>query len=158
MGHYFLDTQYMTIINILLHHSPIIMSSSCLSIFILMFSCWVKEIVDGQLDEAQYYNASFIDEYSNNFIQLRVRIDPGVYIECNILWSLGRGWLLGRKNECVGEHGKRGKLYQRSGIFITVCPHCPGSSDPLYVSYYIKWVTTSWIYCIQNTFNIVKGK
>ena len=116
MGHYFLDTQYMTIINILLHHSPIIMSSSCLSIFILMFSCWVKEIVDGQLDEAQYYNASFIDEYSNNFIQLRVRIDPGVYIECNILWSLGRGWLLGRKNECVGEHGKRGKLHQTSVI------------------------------------------
>ena len=25
---------------------------------------------------------------------------------------------------------------------------CPGSSDPLYiVTYYIKWVTTSWTYC-----------
>ena len=35
--------------------------------------------MDGQLDEAQYYNASFIDEYSNNFIQLKVRIEPGVY-------------------------------------------------------------------------------
>ena len=25
---------------------------------------------------------------------------------------------------------------------------CPGSSDPYYiVTYYIKWVTTSWTYC-----------
>ena len=29
---------------------------------------------------------------------------------------------------------------------------CPGSSDPFYiVSYYIKWDTTSWTYCILAT-------
>ena len=28
---------------------------------------------------------------------------------------------------------------------------CPGSSDPFYiVTYYIKWVTTSWTYCIMR--------
>ena len=28
-----------------------------------------------------------------------------------------------------------------------MCTVCPGSSDPFYiVSYYIKWVTTSWTY------------
>ena len=28
---------------------------------------------------------------------------------------------------------------------------CPGSSDPFYiVTYYTKWVTTSWTYCILN--------
>ena len=28
---------------------------------------------------------------------------------------------------------------------------CPRSSDPFYIeSYYIKWVTTSWTYYIQN--------
>ena len=29
-----------------------------------------------------------------------------------------------------------------------VCTVCPESSDPFYiVTYYIKWVTTSWTYC-----------
>ena len=33
------------------------------------------------------------------------------------------------------------------------CTVCPGSSDPFYiVTYYIKWVTTSWIYCLLNFF------
>ena len=33
-------------------------------------------------------------------------------------------------------------------MVITVCP---GSSDPFYVvSYYIKWVTTSWTYSILD--------
>ena len=28
---------------------------------------------------------------------------------------------------------------------------CPGSSDPFYVvTYYIKWVTTSWTYSTNN--------
>ena len=38
-----------------------------------------------------------------------------------------------------------GKQYIRS-VSYTVCP---GSSDPFYiVTYYIKWVTTSWTYSI----------
>ena len=35
---------------------------------------------------------------------------------------------------------------------------CPRSSDPFHVAnYYIKWVTTSWTYCIKlvNTFNTI---
>ena len=31
------------------------------------------------------------------------------------------------------------------------CTVCPGSSDPFYVvTYYIKWVTTSWTYSISK--------
>ena len=34
-----------------------------------------------------------------------------------------------------------------AGIYITICP---GSRDPFYtVSYYIKWVTTSWTHSIN---------
>ena len=53
-----------------------------------MFSCRVKEIVDGQIDEVQYYNASFIDEYSNNFIQLKVGILPEKHFSGYIIYLL----------------------------------------------------------------------
>ena len=34
---------------------------------------------------------------------------------------------------------------------------CPRSSDPFYlVTYYIKWVTTSWTYCIAEKSNMKK--
>ena len=36
-------------------------------------------------------------------------------------------------------------------FFITTTTVCPRSSDPLYlVSYYIKWVTTSWTYSMSD--------
>ena len=38
-------------------------------------------------------------------------------------------------------------------FFFEISPYtvCPGSSDPFYVlTYYIKWVTTSWTYSILN--------
>ena len=52
---------------------------------------------------------------------------------------------------------KRGKSTKQSGespfgdprIHHLYCTKCPGSSDPFYiVSYYIKWVTTSWTHGI----------
>ena len=43
-----------------------------------------------------------------------------------------------------------------NGLFSTILMPftvCPGSSDPFYIaSYYIKWVTTSWTYCISLGF------
>ena len=39
-----------------------------------------------------------------------------------------------------------------SDILHTVCPR---SSDPLYISYYTKWVDTSWTYSTLNNLNFV---
>ena len=43
--------------------------------------------------------------------------------------------------------------FSKKGEHITVCP---GSSDPFYtVTYYIKWVTTSWTYCMFLTIILI---
>ena len=37
------------------------------------------------------------------------------------------------------------------------CTVCPGNSDPFYiVTYYIKWVTTSWTYSTTQLFYVTK--
>ena len=37
------------------------------------------------------------------------------------------------------------KLARTKNFRFNLCTVCPGSSDPFYiVTYYIKWVTTSW--------------
>ena len=54
----------------------------------------------------------------------------------------------------VGESNRRRR---RDEIFCTRenCTVCPGSSDPFYlVSYYIKWVTTSWTYSMNMGLNL----
>ena len=39
---------------------------------------------------------------------------------------------------------------RHNNAIVLICTICPGSSDPFYiVTYYIKWVTTSWTHSIS---------
>ena len=62
------------------------------------------------------------------------------------------------KNEGAGRKKEEEKKEQVENCIIKVCQ---GSPDPVYiVSYYIKWVKTSWTYstiqCLRSPFTIHK--
>ena len=64
-----------------------------------------------------------------------------------------------RSIKSVLEQANSMKIHLEQSDQVSFCTVCPGSSDPFFiVSYYIKWVTTSWTYSIYIRLYIFLAK